>query len=497
MPVRFASKGMFKMPSKPLTDLQKEYKKAYENYLRRIKSAKAAGIEIPERYIKPKKEKPRARDIEVLKSITRQKLLGNKNASVKSETQKEYNKVYRNYLRRIKSAREAGFVIPEESIVPKAEVATKKEIDRIKQLNREKFKEDVLKDKIGFLSSETGEILTGTHGYEQSRKRRKPEYSTSDLISLNRTADNRYKEWLFSEENVTRPTTFDEYIKIVEEINSYIDKYNPPESSREFLIDRQIEQLMRAMRGPTFNYDTFKETEKEHGWFFQDPNRPLESEEVKLIQDFYDYQHDKTPEGKLFEPTKTIPQLVEELRGWNPSFNYYDKFLDTELEQKENVFNTINEYPEDQFKKYSRRPNDGYYERPKTGERPSSDTAEEPLEYLFINNLIERLNAVEFHGKSFGKDKRAYKISIAQQNRRELLDFIYGEVSHGNAEKLDNALRYQEEHGRAFQVWFLYDGNVFADFMSDLEHLMFSSSTYYEQAEDFETGFENGGDYEE
>ena len=488
------------MPSKPLTELQKEYKKEYGKYLRRIKSARAAGIDIPEWYIKPKKESPRSRDIETLKAITRQKLVGNKTVSVKSETQKAYDKEYKNYLNRVKSARQAGFIIPEESIIPKAEKPTQQAINEIKRINREAFKRKTLTGEVSFVSPETGEFLQNTEAFRAARKRRyrtDEDLSTGELISRQKEARKLYEDWVFSKDNVTRPTDFQEYIYVVEKIQDYIEKYNPPESSKEFLIDRQIEQWMKTLRGPTFNYDTFKETEQQHGWFFQDPNRPMEQEEIKAIQDWYDREHGKTPDGELFKPTMTIPQLVEQLRGWDPEFNYYDKFLDTELEQKENVFNTINEYPEDQFKNYSRRPNDGYYERPKTEQRRYSDTAEEPLEYIYINNLVARLTAVEFSGKSYGKDKRQYAVSTARYNRDRLLDFIYGELGHGNGEKLEKAIAYQESHGRAFQIWFLYDGNVFGEYLSDLERLMFSGEAYYEDAEAFENGFDNGEEYEE
>lgn len=484
------------MPSKPLTELQKEYKKEYDKYLRRIKSARAAGIDIPERYIKPKKESPRSRDIETLKAITRQKLVGNKTVSVKSETQKAYDKEYKNYLNRVKSARQAGFIIPEESIIPKAEKPTQQAINEIKRINREAFKRKTLTGEVSFVSPETGEFLQNTEAFRAARKRRyrtDDELSTVDLISKQKEAKKLYEDWVFSKDNVTRPTDFQEYIYVVEKIQDYIEKYNPPESSKEFLIDRQIEQWMKTLRGPTFNYDTFKETEQQHGWFFQDPNRPMEQEEINAIQDWYDREHGKTPEGELFKPTMTIPQLVEQLRGWNPEFNYYDKFLDTELEQKENVFNTINEYPEDQFKNYSVRKNDGYYERPKTEQRRYSDTAEEPIEYINVNNLIERLKAIEIGAT--GKYPR--QAAFAQMNKDYLLNFLEGNLNRGNGEALEQALMEHNATGRAFQVWFLYKGDFMAEYMGPLERLLFNRMNYYEAAEEFESGFDFGEEYEE
>ena len=61
------------MPSKKkkLTPLQKEYNKQYKAYSKRIERAREAGFIIPENYIKIKKEKPRTRDIEALKKVTR------------------------------------------------------------------------------------------------------------------------------------------------------------------------------------------------------------------------------------------------------------------------------------------------------------------------------------------------------------------------------------------------------------------------------------------
>ena len=252
------------MPSKPLTDLQKEYNKVYGNYLRRIKSARAAGIDIPERYIKPKKEKPRRRDIETLKAITRSKLIGNKNVSVKTETDKAYDREYNNYLKRVKSARQAGFIIPEESVIPKAEKPTAQAINEIKRINREAFKRKTLTGEINFVSPATGEVLERTQAFRQARKRRLPQelpvkeiqgisieesFSLADQLQF----EDRYREWMLSKDNVSRPTDFNEYIKIVEKVNDYIDKYNPPESSREFIIDKLIERELRNTRGARFS----------------------------------------------------------------------------------------------------------------------------------------------------------------------------------------------------------------------------------------------------
>ena len=59
---------------KKLTPLQKEYNKQYKAYLKRIESAREAGFLIPEEHVKIKKEKPRRRDIESLKKVTRKSI---------------------------------------------------------------------------------------------------------------------------------------------------------------------------------------------------------------------------------------------------------------------------------------------------------------------------------------------------------------------------------------------------------------------------------------
>ena len=392
--------------------------------------------------------------------------------------QKEYNKQYKAYIKRIESAKQAGFLIPESYVKIKKEKPRARDIESLKKITRKAIEVEVKKGKLEYVSPFTGEVISGGIAVDISRKR-KPIYIEPERP------------------NYERPTTFEEAMYVKDRINDYFSMYNVPESNKEFMAERIMETQLRTIRGPEFDFEEWKKQEQESGWLFKDPNRPLDQEEINYIQREYDAQHKDTPEGQLFKPKKVIPQMIEELRGWNTKFNYYDEYLDRELAETNNVFNQVNEYPEDQFRKYKTDTHDGYYERPKTEQRKSQATAEEPMEYININNLLMRLRAVEFTGRYYGKDRRQYYVSLAKLNKDTLVNFIYGEMGHGNAKKLDQALQYQNEHGKAFQVWFLYDGQVFGEFMADLERLMFSKEAYYVNAEDFETAFDGEDNYEQ
>lgn len=390
--------------------------------------------------------------------------------------QKEYNKQYKAYIKRIESARQAGFLIPEERVKIKKEKPRTRDIESLKKVTRKSIQAEVKKGKLEYVSPFTGEIITGGRAVDISRKR-KPVYIEPERP------------------NYERPTTFEEAMFVKDRINDYFSKYRVPESNKEFMAERIMEQNLRTIRGQDFNFDEWKEQEKNNGWLFRDPNRPLDPEEVEYIQSIYDQQHSETTEGQLFKPKKVLPELIEDLRGWNPDFNYYDEFLDEELAQKDNVFNQVNEYVEDQFKDYSRRDHDGPWERPKTEKRASSDTSEEPIEYMNINNLLERLRAINIEGKYYSGTVKYEMVSKAQHNRAMLDNFLYNNMKYGNADALDKALAEQNATGRAFQVWFLYKGTVMAEYLEDLEHLMFSKDNYYENAERVENAFEGEDDY--
>jgi len=390
--------------------------------------------------------------------------------------QKEYNKQYKAYLKRIERAREAGFIIPENYVKIKKEKPRTRDIEALKKVTRKSIEKETTKGKLEFVSPFTGEIITGGRASDISRQRRQ-------------------KPIKYERPNLERPTSFDEAQQVIERIRYYFDRYEVPESAKEWQMERIMEQTLRTLRGPDFDFEKFKKQEKENGWLFRDPNRPLDPEEVEHIQSIYDKQHSETTEGQLFRPKKVLPELIEDLRGWNTAFNYYDEFLDEELAQKDNVFNKVNEYVEDQFKDYSRRDHDGPWERPKTEKRTSSDTSEEPIEYMNINNLLERLRAINIEGKYYAGPHRHEMVSKAQHNRAMLDNFLYNNMKYGNGEALDKALAEQNATGRAFQVWFLYKGTVMAEYLSDLEHLMFSRDNYYENAERVENVFEGEDDY--
>ena len=206
--------------------------------------------------------------------------------------QKEYNKQYKAYLKRIESAREAGFLIPEEHVKIKKDKPRTRDIEALKKVTRKSLQQEVKQNKLEFVNPFTGEILTGGRAVDISRQRR-PRYIEPERP------------------NYEHPTSFDEAIFVKDRINDYFQKYNVPESNKEFMAERIMETELRSIRGPEFDFDEWKKQEKNNGWLFRDPNRPLENEEIKYIQDKIDADIDKG-----FAPV--VSMYIDEIRGWNP-----------------------------------------------------------------------------------------------------------------------------------------------------------------------------------
>lgn len=446
------------MPSKHLTNLQKAYNKEYAKYEKRIKSAKQAGIEIPEKFIKEKKLNPRTRDIETLKGITRQKITSHK----KTQIEKEYDKSYKNYLRRIKSAREAGFLIKEESVRPKIEKPTKTEIQALSNITRESIKRKTLTGEVEYISPQTGEILSYTQAYRESRKRtpKQPVIAYAD-----------------------RPTSFDEAVYIGERINDYFKKYKVPESQKDWLAERFIEQNMRTIRGPEFDYENFKENEEKNGWLFRDPNRQLDPEEINYLQQKYDGGE-----------KQAVGYLIEQLRGWNPEFNYYDKYFENQLNQTGKApFQIVDDYKQKQYEEPP-EPEHKYGERPHEEKREKSSFGQETIEAINLNNLRARLNGVEL-GTS--KYSRWDDVNTAENSKHNLNEFLDRAIEYKGIKDIDYAIGRANAEGSAFQIWFLYHGDVMAMYLSALENYLMDYGLNYEDAENYDTSFETGDDYGE
>ena len=88
--------------------------------------------------------------------------------------QKEYNKQYRAYIKRIESARKAGFLIPEDYVKIKKEKPRRRDIESIKKVTRKSIQAEVKKRKLKYVSPFTGEIITGGRAVDISRQRKPP-----------------------------------------------------------------------------------------------------------------------------------------------------------------------------------------------------------------------------------------------------------------------------------------------------------------------------------
>lgn len=402
--------------------------------------------------------------------------------------QLEYQKEYKNYLKRIKSAQKAGYYIPEDLIKSKKEKPRTRDIEALKKVTRKSLRESLKTGKVSYIDKETGEFLEGRKAYAKSyyhkrNKAKTPEdFTTEFLVQQAKQARQRYLEWLFSETNSTRPTSFNEYLYIIDKINDYIKTYNPPQSSIEHMIDRRIEQELKTLRGPLFDYSTFKETEKDYGWLYKDPNRPLEKEEIDLLQGMYD-------QGKTTDP---VGLLIEGLRGWNPKFNYYDKYYENQINETGKApFTLIKDGKEQQYDSSEKR----YYgDEVKQERRKESYTAESPYESISLNNLRERINGVELGQSKYSKPEGTH---IAESNRYRINEFLDRAIAEKGVEAVDRAIAHANANGQAFQVYFLYKDYQVSFYLSSLENFLMDYGLDYETAEGFDSGYDSEDDYEQ
>lgn len=381
--------------------------------------------------------------------------------------QKEYNKQYKAYLKRIESAREAGFLIPEEHVKVKKEKPRRRDIESLKKVTRKSIQAEVKKGKLEYVSPFTGEVITGGRAVDISRKR-KPVYIEPERP------------------NFERPTTFDESLQIIEKIRDYFDAYKVPESSKDFIAERLMETELRTRRGPDFDFNEWKKQEKDSGWLFKDPNRPLDNEEIKYIQGKID---EDIAQGD--EPL--VGAYIDELRGWNPEYNYFDKYYEREKAvtgySPAEIFD-LGSPPDPSYDTWDRG------ERPTTIERPQSDISQEPIETIALDNLRERISNVEFSGES-------YKSRVHEQSTR---DRIFKQMADANKSILerkldelvekygpsyvDDAIKRANASGRAFQEYFLYRGSIMGQYLTDIEHFLLNRDYYYVEADELENEYE-------
>lgn len=388
--------------------------------------------------------------------------------------QKEYNKQYKAYIKRIESARQAGFLIPEEHVKIKKEKPRRRDIESIKKVTRKSIQEEVKKGKLEYVSPFTGEIITGGRAVYISRKR-KPIYIEPERP------------------NYERPTTFEEAMFIKDRINDYFSKYRVPESNKEFMAERIMETELRTIRGPEFNFDEWKEQEKNKGWLFKDPNRPLENEEIEYIQNRINRDVAEDEYKDDFGHVTIVSDYIDDLRGWNPEYNYYDKYYENQRQTGKHptdMFDLHEEYePQFEEKTWDRN------ERPETVRRPSSDIASEPLETIALNNLQSRLESVEPTGESYPKNKQYQKAITARQNKQRLQYWLEQKINDYGIREVDIALQRASNRGRAFQVYFLYSDEKMSSYLTDLENFLLDRNDYYETAEMIESGDDNGDEY--
>lgn len=382
--------------------------------------------------------------------------------------QKEYNKQYKAYIKRIESARQAGFLIPEEHIKIKKEKPRRRDIESLKKVTRKSIQAEVKKGKLQYVSPFTGEVITGGRAVDISRKR-KPIYIEPERP------------------NYERPTTFEEAMLVKDRINDYFSKYRVPESNKEFMAERIMETELRTIRGPEFNFDEWKDQEKKNGWLFKDPNRPLEQEEINYIQ------------AKIDEDIETgvepiVGEYVDDLRGWKPEYNYIDKYYENEKKSGNNPVDLFDLRPEQTLQEIGSTWDRN--ERPETIDRPESNIAESPIETIAIDNLRERISNVELSGES-------YKSRIHEQSTR---DRIFRQMAESNKTILerkldeliekygpsyvDEAIRKANASGRAFQEYFLYRGSIMGQYLTDIEHFLLNRDYYYAEADELENEYE-------
>lgn len=388
--------------------------------------------------------------------------------------QKEYNKQYRAYIKRIKSAREAGFLIPEEKVKIKKDKPRTRDIEALKKVTRKSLQEEVKKKKLEFVSPLTGEVITGGRAVDISRKRR-PVYFEPERP------------------NYERPTTFEEAMFIKDRINDYFKKYRVPESVKEWQAERIMETQLKTIRGHDFNFDKWKKQEQNNGWLFKDPNRPLEQEEISYIQSKINKDIDEDEFKDDFGHVTIVSEYIDDLRGWNPEYNYYDKYFENQRKTGQypsDIFDLHEEY-EPVFEEKTRDIN----ERPETVRRPSSDIASDPLETIALNNLQSRLESVEPTGESYSKNKQHQKGIIARQNKQRLQYWLEEKINHYGISEVDKALQRASNSGRAFQVYLLYSDEKMSAYLTDLENFLLDKSDYYETAEMIESGDDNGDEY--
>lgn len=382
--------------------------------------------------------------------------------------QKEYNKQYKAYIKRIESARQAGFLIPEEHVKIKKEKPRRRDIESLKKVTRKSIQAEVKKGKLEYASPFTGEVITGGRAVDISRKR-KPIYIEPERP------------------NYERPTTFEEAMFIKDRINDYFSKYRVPESNKEFMAERIMEQNLRTIRGQEFNFDEWKEQEKKNGWLFKDPNRPLEQEEINYIQ------------AKIDEDIETgvepiVGEYVDDLRGWKPEYNYVDKYYENEKKSGNSPVDLFDLRPEQTLQEIGSTWDRN--ERPETIDRPETNIAESPIETIAIDNLRERISNVELSGES-------YKSRIHEQSTR---DRIFRQMAESNKTILerkldeliekygpsyvDEAIRKANASGRAFQEYFLYRGSIMGQYLTDIEHFLLNKDYYYTEADELENEYE-------
>ena len=381
--------------------------------------------------------------------------------------QKEYNKQYKAYIKRIESARKAGFLIPEDYVKIKKEKPRSRDIEVIKKVTRQSIQADVKKGKLEYVSPFTGEIITGGRAVYISRKR-KPIYIEPEAP------------------NYERPTTFDEAMQVKDKINEYFKKHRVPESNKKAMVEAIIGHELSLMRGHPIDFDEFKRQEQESGWLFKDPNRPLEQEEINYIQDKIDTAE---TDGKI------LGEHIEDLRGWNPDFNYYDKYFENEKEKGQLPVDLF-ELKEDSVKEKEIGSKWDRGERPETIERPESNIGETPLENVALDNLRERIRNIELSGESYKSRVHGQSIrdrifkTMADNNKNILEERLDALVKKYGASYVDAAIAKANATGRAFQEYFLYRGTIMSQYLTDIEQILLDRSEYYQIAEQVESGGE-------
>lgn len=381
--------------------------------------------------------------------------------------QKEYNKQYKAYLKRIERAREAGFLIPENYIKIKKEKPRTRDIEALKKITRKSIEKETTKGKLEFVSPFTGEIITGGRAADISRQRRP-------------------KQVTYKRPNYERPTSFDEAQQVIERIRYYFDAYKVPESSKEFMAERIMETTLRTMRGPDFDFDEWKKQERENGWLFKDPNRPLENQEIEYIQGKID---EDIAQGE--EPL--VGAYIDELRGWNPEYSYFDKYYEREKsitgQSPAEIFD-LGPPTETTYDTWDRG------ERPTTIERPQSDISQEPIETIALDNLRERISNVELSGESYksrvheqSTKDRIFK-QMADTNKSILERKLDELVEKYGPSYVDDAIKRANASGRAFQEYFLYRGSIMGQYLTDIEHFLLNRDYYYTEADEIENDYE-------